>query len=133
MFFFSSRRRHTSCALVTGVQTCALPISGIEVYADFFDTLAVRAPGGADEVLAAALRHGVNLRRLDDDHVGIALDETTTEDVLERVAAAFDASLVADRPTGSWFPAELARTSDYLTHPVFSAHRSETEMLPIGR
>src|SRR3546814_6894309 len=28
LFFFSSRRRHTSCALVTGVQTCALPISG---------------------------------------------------------------------------------------------------------
>src|SRR3546814_2178832 len=28
MFFFSTRRRHTSCALVTGVQTCALPISG---------------------------------------------------------------------------------------------------------
>src|SRR3546814_8294203 len=27
IFFFSSRRRHTSCALVTGVQTCALPIS----------------------------------------------------------------------------------------------------------
>src|SRR3546814_6453845 len=27
--FFSSRRRHTSCALVTGVQTCALPISGV--------------------------------------------------------------------------------------------------------
>src|SRR3546814_12497696 len=30
MFFFSSRRRHTRCALVTGVQTCALPISEIE-------------------------------------------------------------------------------------------------------
>src|SRR3546814_3253017 len=29
MFFFSSRRRHTRCALVTGVQTCALPISEI--------------------------------------------------------------------------------------------------------
>src|SRR3546814_2068180 len=29
-FFFSSRRRHTSCALVTGVQTCALPICDIE-------------------------------------------------------------------------------------------------------
>src|SRR3546814_7160294 len=28
-FFFSSRRRHTRCALVTGVQTCALPISAI--------------------------------------------------------------------------------------------------------
>src|SRR3546814_5435438 len=29
LFFFSSRRRHTRCALVTGVQTCALPISGV--------------------------------------------------------------------------------------------------------
>src|SRR3546814_9278846 len=31
VFFFSSRRRHTRCALVTGVQTCALPIYGIEL------------------------------------------------------------------------------------------------------
>src|SRR3546814_17522268 len=31
MFFFSSRRRHTRCALVTGVQTCALPISQIGI------------------------------------------------------------------------------------------------------
>src|SRR3546814_9463523 len=37
MFFFSSRRRHTSCALVTGVQTCALPISGA------FDMIGERA------------------------------------------------------------------------------------------
>src|SRR3546814_6491047 len=33
-FFFSSRRRHTRCSLVTGVQTCALPICGILTYAD---------------------------------------------------------------------------------------------------
>src|SRR3546814_1185656 len=35
VFFFSSRRRHTRCALVTGVQTCALPISmddGVKLY-----------------------------------------------------------------------------------------------------
>src|SRR3546814_10665617 len=31
LFFFSSRRRHTSCALVTGVQTCALPISNTRI------------------------------------------------------------------------------------------------------
>src|SRR3546814_10035756 len=31
LFFFSSRRRHTRCALVTGVQTCALPILGTDV------------------------------------------------------------------------------------------------------
>src|SRR3546814_5857252 len=40
-FFFSSRRRHTRCALVTGVQTCALPIFGVED-ADFADQLACR-------------------------------------------------------------------------------------------
>src|SRR3546814_11710319 len=35
LFFFSSRRRHTRCALVTGVQTCALPISGVISGGDF--------------------------------------------------------------------------------------------------
>src|SRR3546814_8101821 len=34
VFFFSSRRRHTRCELVTGVQTCALPISGVETGAE---------------------------------------------------------------------------------------------------
>src|SRR3546814_3588698 len=32
MFFFSSRRRHTRCALVTGVQTCALPICDVHLH-----------------------------------------------------------------------------------------------------
>src|SRR3546814_6819837 len=35
--FFSSRRRHTRCALVTGVQTCALPISDIEWLGDLWN------------------------------------------------------------------------------------------------
>src|SRR3546814_9216306 len=38
MFFFSSRRRHTSCALVTGVQTCALPISRLTGEGPYFDS-----------------------------------------------------------------------------------------------
>ncbi len=107
----------------------SLVAGGLEVYGDFFDTLAVRVTGGADEVLAAGRRHGVNLRRLDDHPVGVALDETTTVDVLERVAAAFGSALAGGEPTVPAFPAGLARTSEYLTHPVFSTHRSETEML----
>src|SRR3546814_2289510 len=43
-FFFSSRRRHTRCALVTGVQTCALPILPITGNMDFIDTVALRQP-----------------------------------------------------------------------------------------
>ncbi|MDP1820682.1 MAG: aminomethyl-transferring glycine dehydrogenase [Acidimicrobiales bacterium] len=106
----------------------SLVAAGFSVYDDFFDTVAVDVPGGADGILAAALRHGINLRRLDDHTVAVAVDETTTDDVIERVAAAFDASLVADSGT-TRYPKALARTSDYLTHPVFSSHRSETEML----
>src|SRR3546814_16610977 len=49
-FFFSSRRRHTSCALVTGVQTCALPISALDGNREairFFDRV-----GGAETILS---------------------------------------------------------------------------------
>src|SRR3546814_9011372 len=51
IFFFSSRRRHTRCALVTGVQTCALPISGEELAAD--DGVRVVVLTGAGEVFSA--------------------------------------------------------------------------------
>ena len=106
----------------------SLETAGFSVADDFFDTVAVRVPGRADEVLASALQQGLNLRRLDDDTVAIALDETTSTDVLERVAAAFGASLIAGG-VGPGYPEALGRTSEYLTHPVFASHRSETEML----
>src|SRR3546814_7062354 len=62
-FFFSSRRRHTSCALVTGVQTCALPILPFEALALLFDSVGLGAPFWwvAEQALRAliALAHGV--------------------------------------------------------------------------
>ncbi|MGV3759880.1 MAG: aminomethyl-transferring glycine dehydrogenase, partial [Actinomycetota bacterium] len=106
----------------------ALRAAGIEVVHDaFFDTLTLRVPGRADEVLTAALERGLNLRRIDGDTVGVSLDETTDDDVLVRVADTFGATLGAG--SSSAIPPALARTSEFLTHPVFSAHRSETEML----
>jgi glycine dehydrogenase len=106
----------------------SLRAAGIEVVHEaFFDALTVRVPGRADAVLAAALERGLNLRRVDGDTVGIALDETTDDDVLIRVCDAFGTTLAAGG--SSAIPPTLARTSEYLTHPVFRAHRSETEML----
>src|SRR5690606_23447468 len=55
----------------------------------WFDTLTVRAPGQAAEVMARALGLGINLRRVDLDTVGLSLDEATDRDVLDRVARAF--------------------------------------------
>ena len=107
---------------------------GVEVvHGEFFDTVLAKVPGKADEVLAAARRGGVNLRRVDSDHVGISCDETTTRAHLAAVWEAFGVSAgdvdALDAETADALPSALARTSEYLTHPVFRTHRSETSLL----
>jgi glycine dehydrogenase len=106
----------------------ALRAAGWEIVHDaFFDTVMVRVPGRADELLATALDHGMNLRRVDADTLGIALDETTDDTILERLGDVFGAGPLPD--DASALPPAQRRTSAFLTHPVFAAHRSETEML----
>jgi glycine dehydrogenase len=99
----------------------------------FFDTIAVRGmPGGAAAAVDRAGRAGYNLYLADADTVQLACDETTTEEQLREVAAAVagaqprTVTLAAGEPA---LPEALRRTSGYLTHPVFAAHRSETSML----
>ncbi|GGK82443.1 glycine dehydrogenase (decarboxylating) [Planomonospora parontospora subsp. parontospora] len=107
---------------------------GVEVVHDvFFDTVLARVPGRAERVVATARDNGVNLRLVDADHVGVSCDEKTDLLHLEQVLAAFEVSgaVLADLDAAAHdaLPAELLRTSDYLTHPVFHAHRSETALL----
>ncbi len=112
-----------------------LRASGVEIVHDaFFDTVLARVPGRADVVVAAALAGGVNLRRVDADHVAASTDETTTLAHLDAVLAAFGVPAEAERLADDLgeapaVPTPLLRTSPYCTHPVFSAHRSETAML----
>ena len=113
----------------------ALAGSGVELVNDsFFDTLTVRAPGRANALVAIAERDGINLRPIDGDHVGISVDETTTSDIVARVAAVFGAAAAGDGTDGGSssdfaLPTDTVRVSDFLTHPVFNTHRSETQML----
>ncbi|MGC5016043.1 aminomethyl-transferring glycine dehydrogenase [Streptosporangium sp. DT93] len=107
---------------------------GVEVVHDtFFDTVLAHVPGRAAAVVATALDNGVNLRLVDDDHVGVTCDERTELLHLEQVLAAFEVGGIVpadlDAAAHDALPAALARTGDYLTHPVFHAHRSETAML----
>ncbi len=103
--------------------------AGRELVSDsFFDTLTVRVPGKADKVIAAAEARGINLRIIDADTVGVSVDETTTPEVLSAVAVAFGAGPVGDAE-GFELPASVVRTSDFLQHPVFNTHRSETQLL----
>src|SRR3954466_2327100 len=79
-------RVHRSATTLAGW----LMAGGLEpVHDQFFDTLAVRVPGRARDVVAAAAERRINLRLVDDDIVGVACDETTTPAILRTVAEAF--------------------------------------------
>jgi glycine cleavage system P protein (glycine dehydrogenase) len=102
------------------------------VHDHFFDTVLVDVPGRADAVVAGARDRGINIRRVSADRVAVACDETTTRDHVRKLWAAFgvDGDLdQLDVDTEDAVPAALARTSEYLTHPVFATHRSETALL----
>ncbi|QQQ74653.1 aminomethyl-transferring glycine dehydrogenase [Saccharothrix sp. 6-C] len=107
---------------------------GVEVvHGEFFDTVRARVEGRAAAVVSAARDLGVNLWQVDEDVVSIACDETTTREHLVAVWQAFGVTVGdvdgLDADTADGIPADLRRTSDYLTHPVFHAHRSETALL----
>ncbi len=126
----AERVHRLTCLLATNLYAARAEI----VHSDYFDTITVRVPGRADEIAEAARERRINLRVVDFDTIAIALDETTTIETVGEVCAAFGASLIVpaailDAPSVSAIPAALRRTSDFLTHPVFSAHRSEHQML----
>ncbi len=92
----------------------------------FFDTLTVTVPD-AVAVVERARAQGVHLRLVDATTVGISTSETTSRIHVEAVLAAFEVSSLHEGEAS--IPADLARTSAYLTHEVFNTHRSETSML----
>src|ERR1700681_2282410 len=97
----------------------------------FFDTVTVDAGAKQSEIVARARAEKINLRT-GEHTLGIALDETTTPGDVEAVWRAFGGRLAyADVETGApgALPTELKRISPFLSHPVFHAHRSETELL----
>ncbi len=107
-----------------------LRLSGIEtVHHDYFDTLLVRVPGAAADVVGRARReHGIDLRLVDADHVGVSCDETTTQLTVRAVARSFGAAAPDDAIVGE--PViPCPRTGDYLGHPAFHRYRTETAML----
>ena len=109
---------------------------GLKLQSDaFFDTVSVNVGTRQNEIVARALAEKINLRIGQgtlDGVLGIALDETTTMETVEAVWRAFGGKLVyaeIEKTTSDSLPAGLSRTTTFLTHPVFHAHRSETELL----
>jgi len=101
----------------------------------FFDTVSVNVGARQTEIAARATAEKINLRIGQgtlDGMLGIALDETTTAETVEAVWRAFGGKLVyadIEKTTHEALPAGLRREGAFLTHPVFHAHGSETELL----
>ncbi len=117
--------------LVEGLRKLDLDVPTLS----FFDTITVRTGARTQDIHAAARSKSINLREVDGSTIGISIDETTTREDIESLWSIFAGGKsvpsfadceanAADR-----IPAALVRTSEYLAHPVFNSHHSETKML----
>ncbi|WP_426146763.1 aminomethyl-transferring glycine dehydrogenase [Polaromonas sp. DSR2-3-2] len=101
-----------------------------------FDSVTVKTGDATNSIADRARQSGANLRFRLKNHLGVSLDETTSRSDIELLWSFF-AKPGQTVPVVSRFepgiatliPAELRRTSDFLTHPVFNTHHSETSML----
>ena len=127
-----ARRTHH----MTAILAAGLTKSGFELaHNSFFDTITINTAGNTEELYAKAQAADLNLRKLD-GKLGISCDETTTTADIEALFAVFgvkdEVNALSSEIAGNEFaaiPESLRRTSEYLTHPVFNTHHSETQMM----
>jgi len=123
-------------AVLTQTLADALTAAGYTMVSNsFFDTITIKVKD-AEVIKAAAEAREINFRYFGDGHIGISLDETTTaSDVFNILEVLLKAE---DEPVGfsidhnqalTHIPTALTRTSEFLTHPVFNSHHSETQMM----
>jgi glycine dehydrogenase len=132
----ASRVHRHAAVLASGIRSSG----GVIESSAFFDTVRVSVPGRAHAVVAAALHGGVNIRFVDADTVSVSTDELTLPWHVEACWAAYAlvsapaadlnyANVDSSLASHDSLPADLRRTSPFLTHPVFNDHHSETSML----
>jgi glycine dehydrogenase len=121
---------------LTALLARALAAAGFKpVYEHYFDTLRIEATAPQlKALLAAAEARQMNFRRIDDKTLGISLDETCSREDVENIVSVFLGGRAPhvkldELGDAAALPPGLVRTSDYLQHPVFNTHHSETEML----
>ncbi|WP_087502570.1 aminomethyl-transferring glycine dehydrogenase [Pseudomonas sp. SID14000] len=127
-----AERTHALTAiLAAGLKTLGVQVVG----ASAFDTLTLATGIATASLHEKARAQGINLRQIDADHVGLSLDETSTQADVETLwqliggdQAQPDFNALA-ASTGSLLPAALLRQSAILAHPVFNRYHSETELM----
>lgn len=125
------RTHHFTAILAAGLQSAGHKL----VHDTFFDTITVDSQEQTERLYQAAQHAGINLRKLP-SQIGISLDETTKAEDIEALFTVFSvegnvetfSNDIAANEFGA-IPTDCQRTSDFLTHPVFNTHRSETQMM----
>ncbi|MGY0398633.1 MAG: aminomethyl-transferring glycine dehydrogenase [Ostreibacterium sp.] len=107
-----------------------LESAGLSVLnSQFFDTLSINCGAETDNIIQRSIIANINLRNQGNGIISFSLDEVTTTAEAEQILTLFvpQATLPADGTLG--IPGDLTRTSDFMTHPVFNTHHSETAMM----
>ena len=102
------------------------------VSANYFDTITLHTKTGAARLVERAHERGYLIHLKDEHHVQLSVDETTTIGDVRAMARILGEDLVDETvpmEIEDWIPTDLLRQSDYLSHPVFNTHRSETAMM----
>jgi glycine dehydrogenase len=122
-----ARRVHRKAATLADAMRSAGYATGSEA---FFDTVSLTMPGQAADAVIRAAAAGFNVYQPSPDLVQVACDETTTDEQLAAVASALAGKPVPlPAEPAEALPTALARTTPFLSHPVFSSYHSETAML----
>lgn len=127
-----ARRTHH----MTAILAAGLTKAGYELaHNSFFDTITLNTGDKTEALLEKALQANINLRKLD-GQIGISFDETTTTQDVEALFGVFGVEekveALSAEIEGNEFaaiPEACRRESEYLTHPVFNTHHSETQMM----
>ncbi|ELC3158002.1 aminomethyl-transferring glycine dehydrogenase [Vibrio harveyi] len=127
-----ARRTHH----MTAILAAGLTKGGFELaHNSFFDTITINTGAQTEDLFAKALAADINLRKLG-TQLGVSFDETTTVADVEALFAVFgvkeEVAALSTEIAGNEFaaiPEALRRTTEYLTHPVFNTHHSETQMM----
>ena len=107
--------------------------TGFKILSDhFFDTVTIVTKNKTKEIYQKAQSEGINLRKVDEDHLSVAFDEAKKLNDVNILLKIFGSSQIFKQDAEislENLPKNLLRTSKYLTHPVFNKYNSETEML----
>ncbi|RNC82212.1 MAG: glycine dehydrogenase (aminomethyl-transferring) [Phycisphaera sp.] len=131
----ASRIRSMTVVLAEGLIDLGCDVGQDDPELLFFDTLRIKPADTASEVIGRAHKLGINLRDFGDGSIGVSLDETVTRDDVTDILRAFGGSEDTDvdellaRSAMKDLPGVFMRTSEFMTHEVFTTHHSETEML----